>query len=125
MEHFLSSAAIALASQQGISLAVGEFKELLDSGEGGSGFSFVDLAADRAGIAFVTLATASESQARDLQEHVMAYASEVTFFPDTSGLVEGLSDEQFRAQYGEVQSLRYRQQVELIDLRIAQVLNGK
>jgi hypothetical protein len=120
--HFLSSAAIALASQQGISIAVGEFKELLDSGYGGSGFSFVDLAADRAGIQFVSLATASEAQARQLQEQILANAGEVSFFPDTSGLVEGLSDAQFRQQYGDVESERYRQQVELIDQRIARAL---
>ncbi|MCB1691023.1 MAG: hypothetical protein KDI33_21180 [Halioglobus sp.] len=118
MAHFLSSAAIALASQQGISIAAGEFKELLDSGNGGSGFSFADLAADRAGVQFVTLATASEAQARQLQEQLLAHAGEAGFFPDISGLVEGLSDEQFRQRYGDVDSPRYRQQVELIDQRI-------
>ena len=122
MAHFVSSAAITLASQEGISIAAGEFKELLDSGGGGSGFSFVDLAADRAGIQFVALATASEAQARQLQNQLLANASEVSFFPDTSGLVEGLSDAQFRQQYTEVDSERYLQQVELIDQRIARAL---
>ena len=120
--HFLSSAAIALASQQGISVAVGEFKELLDSGDGGSGFSFADLAADRAGIQFVSLATASEAQARQVQEQLMLNASEASFFPDISGLAEGLDENQFRQQYGDVESQRYRQQVELIDQRIARTL---
>lgn len=120
--HFLTSAAIALASQQGISIAVGEFKELLDSGNGGSGFSFADLAADRAGIQFVSLATASEAQARQLQEQLLINAGEASFFPDISGLAEGLSDNQFRQQYGDVESQRYRQQVELIDQRIARAL---
>ncbi len=118
MAHFLSSAAIALASQQGISIAAGEFKELLDSGSGGSGFSFADLAADRAGVQFVARATAGETEARQLQEQLLANAGEAGFFPDVSGLVEGLSDEQFRQRYGEVDSPRYLQQIELIDLRI-------
>ena len=122
MTHFVSSAAITLASQQGISIAAGEFKELLDSGDGGSGFSFVDLAADRAGNQFVALATANEADARMLQNQLLANASEVSFFPDTSGLAEGLSDGQFRQQYGEVDSERYLQQVELIDRRIARTL---
>ena len=31
---------------------IGELKELLDSNEGGSGFSFADMAADAAGVRF-------------------------------------------------------------------------
>jgi hypothetical protein len=104
--HFLTSAGIALASQQGISIAAGEFKELLDSGSGGSGFSFVDLAADRAGIQFVTLAMAGEDEARQLQLQLAGIKGEDAFFPETSGLVEGLSDAQFRERYGDVESAR-------------------
>jgi hypothetical protein len=120
-QHFLTSAGIALASQQGISIAAGEFKELLDSGSGGSGFSFVDLAADRAGIQFVTLATAGEDEARQLQQQLAGMNGEDTFFPDTSGLLEGLSDEQFRARYGDMESARYLEQVAKIDKRIARL----
>ncbi len=118
MSHFLYSAGITLATQQGIGIAAGEFKELLDSGNGGSGFSFADLAADRAGIAFVTAATRDEASARQLQEQLIASHSEAGFFPDTAGLVEGLSAAQFRQQYGSAESERYRKQVALIDQRI-------
>jgi hypothetical protein len=121
MLHFLYSAGITLATQQGIGIAAGEFKELLDSGNGGSGFSFADLAADRAGIQFVTVATASEATARQLQEMLVAGNSEERFFPDVSGLVEGLSEEQFRQQYGSTESERYRKQVILIDQLIARL----
>lgn len=121
MAHFLYSAGIALATQQGIGMAAGEFKELLDSGGGGSGFSFADLAADRAGIEFVSVATASEPAARRLQESIIANNSESAFFPDVAGLLEGLSEEQFRRQYGSTQSKRYRKQVALIDQRIARL----
>ncbi len=121
MLHFLYSAGITLATQQGIGIAAGEFKELLDSGNGGSGFSFADLAADRAGIQFVTVATASAAAARQLQEKLVAGNSEESFFPDISGLVEGLSEEQFRQQYGSAESERYRKQLALIDQRIARL----
>jgi hypothetical protein len=124
MAHFLYSAGITLATQQGIGIAAGEFKELLDSGNGGSGFSFADLAADRAGIDFVNAATASDESARQLQRRIMASDGEADFFPDISGLTEGLSEEQFREQYGSVESERYRQQVERIDRRIAQLRSG-
>jgi len=121
MLHFLYSAGITLATQQGIGIAAGEFKELLDSGNGGSGFSFADLAADRAGIRFVTVATASEAAARHLQEKLVASDDEAGFFPDTAGLAEGLSEEQFRQQFGSAESERFRKQLALIDQRIARL----
>lgn len=121
MLHFIYSAGITLATQQGIGFAAGEFKELLDSGSGGSGFSFADLAADRAGIAFVKAATASESGAQHLQQSIVAHKGESAFFPSISGLSEGLSAAQFRRMYGSTESQEYRSQVELIDERIARL----
>ena len=119
MQHFVYSAGIALATQQGIGFAAGEFKELLDSGSGGSGFSFADLAADRAGIRFVEAATAGEASARALQESMARQTGEAAFFPDVTGLPEGLGDEQFRAAYGNTASEAYTREVALIDRRIA------
>jgi hypothetical protein len=121
MLHFLYSAGITMATQQGIGIAAGEFKELLDSGNDGSGFSFADLAADRAGIKFVTVATASEAAARQLQESLVANNGEAGFFPDTADLQEGLSEEQFRQQFGSVESEHYHKQLALIDQRIARL----
>jgi hypothetical protein len=116
--HFLYSAGIALATQQGIGIAAGEFKELLDSGDGGSGFSFADLAADRAGIRFVNAATVDEVQARQLQARFLARCTEADFFPDVSGLQEELSEAEFVQEYGSTRSRDYLQQVEQIDRRI-------
>ena len=121
MQHFVYSAGIALATQQGIGFAAGEFKELLDSGSGGSGFSFADLAADRAGIRFVEAATAGEASARALQESMARQTGEAAFFPDVTGLPEGLGDEQFRAAYGNTASEAYTREVALIDRRIARL----
>ena len=121
MAHFIYSAGITLATRQGIGIAAGEFKELLDSGNGGSGFSFADLAADRAGVQFVTAAIASEPTAQKLQQSIVANNNEDAFFPDISGLAEGLSEVQFRRLYGSTQSESYRQQLALIDGRIARL----
>jgi hypothetical protein len=118
LDHFVYSAGITLATQQGIGVAAGEFKELLDSGNGGSGFSFVDLAADRAGIAFVEAATASEEGARQFQQVLLAGAGENGFFPDISGLAENLDQDQFRELYGSTESARYQRQLAAIDERI-------
>ena len=119
MQHFVYSAGIALATQQGIGFAAGEFKELLDSGSGGSGFSFADLAADRTGVRFVEAATASEATALALQDSLARHKGESAFFPDVTGLPEGLGDAQFRAAYGDTDSAAYARQVALIDRRIA------
>ena len=51
-QHFIVSAALKLAGDSGLAFAVGEFKEMLDANRGGSGFSFDDIAANRAGIRF-------------------------------------------------------------------------
>ena len=55
-----------MASSGGAAFSAGEYKELLDSNPYGSGFSFDDLAADRAGIRFAArlLAAAPEPARR-------------------------------------------------------------
>jgi hypothetical protein len=58
--HFIISAGLKVVADQGVAMAIGEFKELLDSNRGGTGFSFVDLGADRTGLMFAEMATASE-----------------------------------------------------------------
>ena len=56
--HFLISAVIAAEAGTPLADAVGLWKELADARRGGSGFSFNDLAADRAGTRFGELARA-------------------------------------------------------------------
>ena len=117
MAHFVYSAGIAVATQQRIGIAAGEIKELLDSG-GRSGFSFADLAADRAGVRFVAAAMSSELAARQFQQSIVENPGEAAFFPDITGLQEGLSDAEFRQRYGDIQSERYRLELARIDQRI-------
>ena len=117
--HFLISAGLKLVSDQGVAMAIGEFKELLDSNKGGSGFSFVDLAADRAGLRFAEVATSATSGARHLQHVLAGKTTEQTFFPRFSDLPEGLSDTEFTNRYGNVNDPRYVALVEEIDGRLA------
>src|SRR5690606_3243967 len=49
-EHFLASAALGLSADAALADYLGFLKELDDSRLGGSGFSFIDVAADRAGV---------------------------------------------------------------------------
>jgi hypothetical protein len=61
-KHFCVSAALALLSDAVVSDAAGLFKEELDAGAGGSGFSFADLLADRRAT-FALTATRDEAAA--------------------------------------------------------------
>lgn len=115
--HFIYSAAIKLLSEQGISIAVGEFKELMDRGAGGSGYSFTDLAADLSGAHFAALAV-DPAYAEHLQAQLIKYPVEATFFPDINALDEGLSVKAFSDKYQAVDSPAYQQAVGLINMRI-------
>ena len=117
--HFLISAGLELLSNHDVTIAIGEFKELLDTEQGGSGFSFTDLAADRAGVRFARVATAGFGSARRLQEALADRRSEAAFFPSLDGLRDGLSRSDFKRIYGGVEGQRYRATVAEIDARIA------
>lgn len=119
-QHFLVSAALKVLSQQGISSAIGEFKELMDRGANGSGYSFVDLAADIAGVKFAIMAS-DPKNARKLQKILINTDSESVFFPDITGLPEGMSKAVFKQSYGEVDSPAYLSQVAEIENKINQL----
>lgn len=123
-QHFLYSAAIKIMSEQGISAAIGEFKELMDRGDGGSGYSFVDLAADLAGIEFANQATNSIS-ALAIQSALAGKLSESQFFPSISGLPEGLNKQQFEQRFTRVDSPKYKAMVNKIKQRIAALATYK
>ncbi|GAA0361355.1 hypothetical protein GCM10009092_27100 [Bowmanella denitrificans] len=115
--HFLYSAAIKLLSEQGVSMAIGEFKELMDRSKKDSGFSFVDLTADMTGIRFAELATHPYTAVR-LQEAVAGLGNEALFFPDVSGLPEGLDKQAFTERYQQVDSQAYKAEIQEIHRRI-------
>ncbi|MCF2949073.1 hypothetical protein L0668_13205 [Paraglaciecola aquimarina] len=117
-QHFLFSAAIKILSEQGLSIAIGEFKELMDRGKGGSGYSFVDLAADIAGVEFARAAT-DPTTAWFVQQKLANNYSEGLFFPQIKGLPEGLRKEKFTKQFGEVDSPKYVKMLDEIQRRIA------
>ena len=117
-QHFIISAALKVLSQQGISTAIGEFKELMDRGQGGSGFSFADLAADLAGVQLAIYATHIDS-AHAMQSFLANVDTESDFFPQINDLPEGLSKSEFADIYGQVDSEAYLAMVNLIKQRIA------
>ena len=117
--HFIISAVLKVISDSGMSSAVGEFKELLDAGSGGSGFSFVDLAADMAGVKLAENLLDSTGQGLRVQSVLAKTTDEKIFFPFIGGLPEGVSQEQFELEYGGIQDPRYQMMVTEIEQRIA------
>lgn len=118
--HFLTSAALAANSDTALSDAIGLYKEISDS-QGGSGFSFTDIAADRAGSRFGALATASPGQARSLQQRIAAGIAEADIMPAVGDLPEHMSAEQFQRRFGDVDSPAYRDMMADIEARIARL----
>lgn len=102
--HFALSAAITAAGGSGLADAIGIFKELDDS-RGGSGFSFVDLLADRAGVELATAAIGSD--AGKIQRRMAASAGEAGFMPIISELPEGLMELEFKDRYVDLDSAKY------------------
>ena len=118
--HFVFSAAIKLMSEKGLSIAVGEFKELMDRGQGGSGYSFVDLAADLSGAHFADIAV-DPNRAQKVQQIIAGSNSERLFMVLTDGLDEGLNKDAFSDKYTGVDSPAYQQVVDEINLRISKL----
>lgn len=117
--HFIFSAVLKIMSDSSASFAIGEFKELLDSGKGGTGFSFTDLAADRSGIRFTEFAL-SKSGAYRLQLMASKLTKESVFFPSLRELPDGISQKNFEEKGG-LDGLFYKTHLALIDRRISEL----
>jgi len=120
MRHFVVSAGLTLTTGRDMADALGELKEISDTGDGGSGFSFADLAADRAGIRFAQTAV-NPQNARRLQALLAGQGknAERLFFPATADLPEALSRRAFKARFGSPGAPSFIALVERIDRRIA------
>ncbi len=116
--HFLVSAAIAAGSDTSLSDAIGVYKEWNDS-HGGSGFSFVDLTADRAGSRFGELATRSPKLARRMQEMISAGVDDASLLPPVSDLPENMSERNMRDGFGGIGGTRYQQMIDTIEQRLS------
>ena len=96
-QHFWVSAALTLLANDRMSDALGVLKEELDAGEGGSGFSFGDLAADRAGTRFAEVATQNRDSALAIQRWILDPDTDLNdLMPAAADLPEGLSDADMR-----------------------------
>jgi hypothetical protein len=116
-KHFFVSAALTVLSAQAPSDAIGVFKEELDAG-GGSGFSFGDLLADRAGTTFALLATRDDAAARAFQARLAAGFRVDDFFPEAADLPENIPATELEARYGGVGGPLFRQYAAEVERRL-------
>ena len=116
-KHFFVSAALTVLSAQAPSDAIGVFKEELDAG-GGSGFSFGDLLADRAGTTFALLATRDDAAARTLQARLAAGFRVDDFFPEAADLPEDIQAAELEGRYGGVGGRLFRQYAAEVERRL-------
>jgi hypothetical protein len=116
--HFTVSGALTVLSAVAPSDAAGLLKEEMDA-DGGSGFSFGDLLADRAGTTFADVATRDEASAAAVQARLAAGFRLDDFFPAAQGLPEGIPDAELQSRYGGVGGPLYRSHAEEIERRVA------
>jgi hypothetical protein len=116
--HFTLSGALTVLSAVAPSDAAGLLKEELDA-DGGSGFSFGDLLADRAGTTFADVATRDEASAAAMQARLAGGFRLDDFFPPADGLPEGIPDAELQSRYGGVGGPLYRRQADEIERRVA------
>jgi hypothetical protein len=112
-KHWVLSAALAATMGEDMSEAMGTWKEVADSGAGGTGFSFVDLAADRSGIAF---ARALDSDRLEASIQKLRTASDQDLLPAAAlKLGEGMTEAQFQTLYQNIDSAEYQAMVAKVD----------
>jgi hypothetical protein len=113
-QHFLVSAVIAAEGGGPLSDAVGVFKEIADS-QGGSGFSFNDITADRAGTRFGLLV---QQAPEELHRRLVPGLTDADLLPPVDDLPEFLSAAEFRKRYGGMNSPLYRAMLADIEARL-------
>jgi hypothetical protein len=117
-KHFFVSAALTLIAAGNASDASGLLKEEKDSA-GGSGFSFGDLLADRAGTTFAQVATRDEASAVAMQTRLAQGFKTDDFFPEAADLPEGIQETELQTRYGGVGGEGYGRLTAEIERRIA------
>lgn len=117
-KHFAVSAAIAANAGAALADVIGLYKEVRDS-RGGSGFSFNDIAADRAGTRLGELAVATRESALKIQRAVTAGVTDKDLMPPFADLPEFMPEGEFKRRYGGVGAPAYKTMMDDIERRIA------
>jgi len=116
-KHFMGAAAMAMSGQGTLVEMIGLAKELHDTHDG-SGFSFIDLAADEAGALLGKYAVRSPELAFRIQERLSQGFDESPFIPTMDDLPESMDTEEFSRRFKSIGSPEYDALKKEIDSRI-------
>ena len=115
-EHYMISAALSVNAGSRLANAIGLTKEEDDASRG-SGFSFTDLAANRAGVRLGERAIGEN--ASQVQQKLAYARSDDDLLPDFRDLPEFMAQDEFDRRFGPVGSPRYQRVINRIDARLA------
>lgn len=113
-QHFIVSAMIAAWTDTRFANAIGVFKEFQDA-RTASGFSFADLAADRAGARFGKLAVENPFR---LKTTLAQNSKDEVLLPPLDNLPEYLRESDLQRRFGNSNDPAYQAMIEEIDLRL-------
>jgi len=122
LAHFVVSAGLAVAIGDVASEVIGIQKEVSDAvgkeNGTGSGFSFTDLNADLAGIAFAGWLTGAQSK-EAIAEAGKSFEG-IRFLPDPADLPDGLTMKDLQSTWGGIEDPRFAVEVERLRRRASQ-----
>jgi len=116
--HFISSAAITAYTDTILSDAIGLYKELEDA-RSGSGFSFNDIAANRAGTSFAARIMKSQFSAQKIRTVMLAGIDDSDLMPYWADLPEHLGEQTFLAKFGGTHTATYQELINKIERRVS------
>ena len=120
-QHFLGSAGLTLSAGNEMAQLLALAKEIDDTSSGGSGFSFTDLGADRAGSNFAELAVANSEQALFIQQRLGQSPGESWFLPDLNGLPEYMTDQEMQERFGGVEGPQFKSVMQDLEARLSRI----
>lgn len=112
-QHMMVSAGLTAGADADHADTLGLAKEALDA-QGGSGFSFVDLAANRAGVRFAQRVLSGEFRLHTIAAHFRL----AHYMPPIDGLPEGLAGREVAQRFGGKGDERFDAQMAIIESRI-------
>lgn len=116
--HFTTAAAIQAASNRGVAVSIGEFKELYDASKSG-GFDFTDIAANNSGIRMSNRLMAAPKEGWPAL--MSAIQSERDVIMGYDGVPGIMSAADFESIYGDVDDARYQTMLQAIEAKIDQL----
>lgn len=116
-QHFWVSAALTALLGARQAETVGVLKEWLDSAEGGSGFSFADLAADLSGIELASRVLDRPALLADLAKGFTV--KDRCLVP--KGLEEGMKRKDFEKRFGSTDDERFTKELEALRKKVKQL----